>query len=207
MILFLYFQLFINSLSGLDDFGQGPAFGLNPNLFFEMSSPDELFVGKLTNYYVELILKTQSFPVYGTFGQYMIRINSSYPEFKEILLLVDIRECEIGEEFMKDNNYCNPCDAVSYNFKPNISTCNACPEFAICSSVFPRPMNNYWHAGPCSTTFYECIVSEACKRNEREHGLYNFTEDYDIFNSTNLDEYQNLQCAEVKKIILNYVIK
>ena len=77
--------------------------------------------------------------------------------------------------------------------------CVACPEGAICHSEFATPVSGRWHKSPCHDRTQRCLIEEACQSNAHPEALKAFVEGLETcaFNEKQLDEYEDLICAEV----------
>eukprot|EP00347_Sterkiella_histriomuscorum_P016286 403353768 len=79
-------------------------------------------------------------------------------------ILIDLRECELGEEFTS-NGKCQICEnSYSLLKLTNPGTCQACPqEKAFCfggSNIGPR--QGYWRKSNQTDVFIACLNKEAC---------------------------------------------
>lgn len=166
----------------------------------DIYSPDDLFLGefnyelKLGNNYTEPILVT------GAHGNKTIILDFSISTFKDIILIIKLQVCEIGEAYIEDEDYCQPCDAFSYNFHPDEASCQECPNGASCTGDYVVPIDGYWHASPCSAYFYKCVYFGACQWQNRKIELNEFSNELSTCNLTNID-YNQLQCEKVSNFL------
>lgn len=114
-------------------------------------------------------------------------------------LEVHVRECQIGEESIRDETQCQECDNSSYNFNPQKANgCAACPENADYTGRFIIPKESNWHKSPCHSSVKECLIEEACKYTDRQEILQSITNNFTecTQNQTDLKEYSEALCKE-----------
>ncbi|GMH38879.1 hypothetical protein BSKO_06777 [Bryopsis sp. KO-2023] len=98
-----------------------------------------------------------------------------------VTMLVEIRECVIGEVSREDGLRCERCADDFFSFDVTDENCGQCPEeTAKCSGGALAPLDGFWHSGPRSSQLHACLTEEACTYPNRTNILfaYNSTGDY-----------------------------
>lgn len=95
--------------------------------------------------------------------QYMTSINTTDITFD---MLIDLRECAVGEQFT-DAGKCTLCpNGTSYSLvqMTEPGSCTECPsDRALClggTNIGPQP--GYWRSSNTSSNFIQCLLPEAC---------------------------------------------
>ncbi|GMH38875.1 hypothetical protein BSKO_06773 [Bryopsis sp. KO-2023] len=98
-----------------------------------------------------------------------------------VTMLVEIRECVIGEVSREDGLRCERCADDFFSFDVTDENCRPCPDqTAKCSGGALAPLDGFWHSDPRSSQLHACLTEEACKYPNRTNILfaYNSTGDY-----------------------------
>ena len=184
----------------LDGYGQSPALG-EGDAFVQatMHSPDGLFSGRINMLVDE---KRKGFPPITGFqhpGRYEIQLGFGESELESLTFEIEVRSCKLGEFSQENGTLCVPCSGSQYNFDPEATMCQPCPEDGNCTTDVIHPGAGYWHRRPCSRHVQRCVSREACDFGGREHGLEDATSEME---TCELDEtldrdYSQAQCKEV----------
>ena len=184
----------------LDGFGQSPALG-GDNTFVRatMYSPDDLFSGEVN---MRVNENRKAFPPITGFqhpGRYEIRIDFREPNLESLAFSVDVRECKLGEFAQENGTLCVLCSGSQYNFDPNASTCQPCPDNGNCTTRVIHPIRGYWHRTPCSQHVQQCVSRDACDFVGREDDLRTVTNGMETcaLSETADRDYSQTQCKEV----------
>ena len=184
----------------LDGYGQSPAFG-EGDAFVQatMYSPNDLFSGEFNTLVNE---KRKSFPPISGFqrpGRYEIQMNFSEPGLEPLSVEVEVRDCRLGEFVQENGALCVLCSGSQYNFDPDASTCQPCPENGNCTTDVIHPNKGYWHRTPCSHHVQQCVSRKACDFSGRENALNELTNDMDTckIEGTLDRDYSEAQCKKV----------
>ena len=187
----------------LDGYGQSPALG-EEDAFVQATlySPNDLFSGEFNTLVNE---KRKSFPPISGFqrpGRYEIRMNFSEPGLEPLSVEVEVRECRLGEFVQADGALCVLCSGSQYNFDPDASMCQTCPENGNCTTDVIHPNRGYWHRTPCSRHVQQCVSREACDFSGREDDLNELTNDMDTckIEETFDRDYSEAQCKKVNSL-------
>ena len=137
----------------------------------------------------------------------------SFPDvddLEEITIMVEARECHVGETQKSHGVYCELCGPDSYTVSPDETDCLSCPPNANCTGNFIFPQVGYWLPSPCHNRTVECLNSEACngqnasepQATSQTHSdkLYQFTEELDTtcpVREDDIEAFQKLQCRKV----------
>ena len=186
----------------VDALGQGPAIGTNEeNVMAVMRSSNNFFTGEVV---ITLVGGKGSFSGingYQVPGNYNIQIEFSDSGLEAFEVVVEIRECVIGEEKGMGGLLCVECSGEDYRIVPGTG-CTPCPKNAICSTHAIRPEDGYWHRTPCSTHIQKCLKWEACEFRERDRLLADFGDSFkdcdDAVVPIESEDYMQLECKEVR---------
>lgn len=192
-------QLPLINITVLDAYGNGPlpttphvleATMTSPNGFFQGTIPVNITGG--SGYFSEIV-------GFKPPGKYSFRIVPNTIMLKSVEIIVQVRECRIGEEPTVNGELCQECDAISYNFNPTKhGGCSPCPNDATCEGRFIVPNDGYWHKSPCHVNVKQCLSEEACAYRERQAQLNKHSvglKDCD-FNESMLMDYSEVLCRE-----------
>ena len=184
----------------LDGYGQSPALG-EGDAFVQatMYSPNGIFSGEVN---MQVNDKRMGFPPISGFqrpGQYEIQIHFSEPGLETLVVEVEVRDCKLGEFIQENGKLCVLCSGSQYNFDPDASMCQPCPENGNCTTDVIHPNRGYWHRTPCSRHVQRCLSREACDFTDREDELNAVTSEME---TCTLDEtldrdYARAQCHNV----------
>eukprot|EP00210_Caulerpa_lentillifera_P003975 g3794.t1 len=192
-------QLPMMNLTVVDGFGIGPVLTSPQSFIARLSSSDDLFFG---DYLVNISDGSGHFSevaISPSHGMYRLQINFEHQNLETIYVIVIVRACRIGEEFILELRACQECDAISYNFNPSeVGGCTQCPITATCRGLYIVPKEGYWHKTPCHNTVKECLIEEACSYENRYGELMSFTNNLTDcnLNTTELDTYNEALCNE-----------
>ena len=186
-----------------DGYGQSPALG-EGDTFVQATvySPNDLFSGEFN---VLVNEKRKHFPPISGFqrpGMYEIRMNFNEPGLEPLSVEVKVRECRLGEFVQENGALCVLCSGSQYNFDPDASMCQPCPENGNCTTDVIHPNRGYWHRTPCSRHVQQCVSREACDFSGREDTLNELTNDMDTCKiEETLDrDYSEAQCKKVNSL-------
>eukprot|EP00210_Caulerpa_lentillifera_P000404 g394.t1 len=183
----------------LDGYGQGPALTVPRSFEASLFSPDDFFsVLHSANISVGSGSFTQIVG-FATPGNYTMKFTFENEELEPVIVIIVVRECQVGEEPTNNKLACQKCDVLSYNFDPTIAGgCTTCPEHANCAGRYIVPKEGYWHRSPCHDTVKKCLIEEACKYNERQETLTDFTQNFTDcnINEAMLESYSKALCKE-----------
>ena len=184
----------------LDGYGQSPALG-EGDAFVQatMHSPDDLFSGRINMLVDE---KRKGFPPITGFqrpGRYKIEMDFEGSKLEPLTFEIEVRSCKLGEFSQENGTLCVPCSGSQYNFDPEATTCEPCPENGNCDTNVIYPYAGYWHPTPCSRHVQRCVSREACDFAEREEKLSTATQDLSSCELTknSKKEYSQAQCKKV----------
>lgn len=193
-------QLPMILITVLDAYGNGPLPTLPPTLEATMTSPDGFVQGTIL---INITAGSGNFSNIVGFkrpGNYTLRIFPNTITLHEAEIVVEVRECRVGEEPTTNGELCQECDAVSYNFNPNEDGgCTPCPNDATCEGRYIIPKDGYWHKTPCHRSVKECLVEEACSYGTRQEKIINhpISSFMDCgFNESMLVEYRDILCRK-----------
>eukprot|EP00210_Caulerpa_lentillifera_P003967 g3786.t1 len=130
-------------------------------------------------------------------GKYILQMEFDHPSLRTFNMTVIVRECLVGEEFNRELQACQKCDALSYNF--NVlegGNCTQCPNRGNCKGRFIVAKEGFWHKSPCHNTLQECLVEEACTFENRTDTLIDFASNFINcnINKSNTEAYNNKLC-------------
>lgn len=189
----------------IDDYGHFPAQLAEDMLHISLHSKDNLFVGEIMMQMKKEMMNRKGIMVYGSPGEKELSINFNIGHFKNIKLIIELRNCTIGEEVLGSGTLCNPCESLSYNFNPIMDDrCKPCPKYGKCDGIGIYPNKGYWHLHPCSDVIHKCITEKACFYLNRQNKLFQYNQNINSCNFTK-DEiftYQNILCQKVSNVIL-----
>ncbi len=184
----------------LDGYGQSPALG-EGDAFVRatMYSPNDIFSGEVN---MEVNAKRKGFPPITGFqrpGQYEIQIDFSEPGLEPLAIEVEIRGCILGEFSQENGTLCVLCSGSQYNFDPDATTCQPCPENGNCTTDVIHPDRGYWHRTPCSRHVQRCVSRDACDFSGREDDLNAVTSEMETctLDKTLDRDYSRAQCKKV----------
>ena len=184
----------------MDGYGQSPALG-EGDAFVQATvrSPNDLFSGEIN---MPVNEKRKGFPSITGFqhpGRYEIQIDFSESGLESLIFEVQVRGCQLGEFSQENGTLCVLCSGSQYNFDPDATTCQPCPENGNCTTDVIHPNSGYWHRTPCSRHVQQCVSREACDFNGREGDLDDVTSEMEICElDESLDrDYSQAQCKEV----------
>eukprot|EP00210_Caulerpa_lentillifera_P005475 g5235.t1 len=192
-------QLPTINIMAVDQYGNGPAPVVSRNLTVSLSSPDGFFPGVIPLRLIDSMGNFSAVVGFKPPGDYHLVLTSDDDNIEDVEIMVNIRECRIGEQPTSDRILCEPCDALSYNFNPEIiGGCTQCPDHSECTTQFIVPDLGYWQSSPCSTHSQRCITEVACETNNRTNMLEDFLEPFLTCELTEEDMalYLALQCEE-----------
>lgn len=89
---------------------------------------------------------------------------------------IQIRECILGEIYIKNVNICKKCNPGSFSFNPNEADCKTCPKEALClgGNNF-EILDGFWRSNNMSVIIYNCFESQDnCIGGEISFCLNNF---------------------------------
>lgn len=110
-------------------------------------------------------------------GEYTVGITvETYNPEEEVLIekniTVVVRECRVGEIFIRNNTECRKCAANFYSFHPYNPSCISCPKGkAQCDGTAVGPLDGYWHNSSHSDILVRCLGKSACKYLNRTGAL------------------------------------
>ena len=192
------------SLTAVDDLGQCPAVGLeNKEIVATMSSPDELFDGRMSTF-LESVSANLTVTPFALPGEYTVLIEFEGGDFEPFETTVYVRGCSMGEVLSANGAVCEPCSAATFSFLPHEdSECHPCPDNGNCESKAVLPKQGYWHQMPCSEHIQRCLTPEACDYEDREQKLREKTEEVETcdFDELYIKSYTEAQCREVREQI------
>ena len=184
----------------LDGYGQSPALG-EGDAFVEatMRSPNDLFSGEIN---MPVNEKRKGFPPITGFqrpGRFEIQINFSESGLESLTVEVQVRGCQLGEFSQENGTLCVLCSGSQYNFDPDATMCQPCPDNGNCTTEVIHPNAGYWHRTPCSRHVQQCVSREACDFSGRKDDLDDVTSEMEICElDESLDrDYSQAQCKEV----------
>ena len=134
-------------------------------------------------------------------GNYTVKIEFKEEDLPELILIVNVRRCLIGESTSTDDKLCSPCSATEFNFDPESEQCQPCPENGNCTSDVIHPNPGHWHSDPCSDHIQECLTHEACDYEERQQRLVNASRDIhscEECDAVLLGNYSDAQCRQAR---------
>eukprot|EP00210_Caulerpa_lentillifera_P000455 g438.t1 len=120
----------------------------------------------------------------------------------EAKLIISVRDCDLGEIFIEDEQICKECDAVSYSFDPqNDKTCKPCPKKASCEGQYIVPDKGKWHKTPCHNNIKDCVHQTACIYDDRDEKLRDFASDINgcHLNKSMIEKYGEALCSKAYK--------
>ena len=190
-------------LTVVDQAGQGPAIGAgNETLVARMQSPDGLFTGSVRVLLEKGVGNFSGISGYQEPGIYEVRVVFSSRTIPAFTILVEVRNCMIGEAAVANGTVCQRCSGDSFNFFPDRenAVCEACPEHARCDGTVMYPRKRHWHSAPCSSHIQECLTREACDDEGRDERLRNIGRSIRSCNFTELfiEEYRKAECKKVR---------
>lgn len=182
----------------IDNLGNHPIYTEKGTLIATLSSEDKLFNGEIPYDLTSGNLTTTTIGLYGTPGNKTVKIEYSQHLYN-VLINIELRNCSIGERYVKESFLCVSCESFTYNFDPSQSMCTMCPNNANCDGNGIVPIVNYWHASPCSQYLEKCITHESCQYENRNEKLIQFSEDLNTcyLEHDTLLQYTHLQCQKV----------
>ena len=185
----------------LDGLGQGPAISYHTINAAVSSERNEFMVGSVVLPMETGTCTFQSIKGYVSPGKYKLKVEFNEEAIKDIGIIVEVRNCSIGEIVAPDTGVCQECTNTTYNFDSSTnSSCQSCPENANCESRVIIPDDGYWQKTPCSKHIHRCLPTSSCKRENRSENLTDLVGDAAScdFNRSVIDNYTQAQCAEVR---------
>jgi predicted outer membrane repeat protein len=153
----------LNITSRLD--GSGVHFTVNATGFAGIPSP--LDVQALLQGGVFASLKTDAItglaifqvPVRRPPGRYPVTFKSALVDdntpIEEVTVVLNVLGCSKGDVVASTGDACITCVAGSYSLEPHNTTCDKCPDNAVCPGAWAvLPMEGYWSSSPDSAQIH-----------------------------------------------------
>ena len=194
------------ALRGVDDFGQGPAVGMdNKEVLASMSSPDGLFDGS-TGVLLNQDLVHLTTTGFATPGTYKVVVEFDQEQIESMEITVEVKNCDMGEVPSGNGTFCEPCTTSTFSFHPDDDlACHPCPENGNCETRVILPKKGYWHKTPCSEHIQRCLASDGCDSEDRQQDMIEATRDVEScdFDEESLENYAEAQCREVSLDVIS----
>ena len=193
------------TLEVTDEFGQGPAVVVdNITIQATMMSPDNFFTGSVAIFLEGGVGNFSNIIGFQQPGRYTLNITFSEESIEAFIIIVEIRDCTIGETTAANGSFCQSCSPGTYNFllEP-ASTCLPCHKDSICNTHFIRPRKGHWHQFPCSNQIQRCMTNRACDFDDRDEKLAELTTEMlnCTFDQQFITEYTQAQCRKVSLLL------
>ena len=139
---------------------------------------------------------------YGPPGTYKLMITFDSEVIEKLTVLIEVRECIIGEMTDPITKMCSDCSSTEYNFNPKQRRCHPCPASGSCATRAIVPAEGYWQSNPCSTHIKKCLTAHACKFERRSDALRGMTIGMAscIMKPGHILKYRRKQCAEARHL-------
>eukprot|EP00210_Caulerpa_lentillifera_P006707 g6409.t1 len=184
----------------LDGFGNGPAPTIPRVIRVSVQSNETFFQGIITINITAGRGVLSEVVGFVKPGDYSLRITpQNIASIEETTLMIQVRDCVVGETPIQDRVLCQECGENSYNFDPNNENgCTSCPETASCEGHYIVPKDGYWHKGPCNSQVKRCVLEDACTYDKRKQNLTDFSRNFIdcSFNNAILIAYGQMQCSK-----------
>jgi hypothetical protein len=79
-------------------------------------------------------------------------------------IVLQRRPCGVGEFDGGGGSACLCCPSFTYNFEPNVTSCQQCPANAQCRGDVVSPVAGYWHSSQRSVQIHRCPIAKSCQQ-------------------------------------------